>query len=291
MSERFIAVDWGSTHLRAWLYRDGECIAQQQQPLGVSRLTDVSACEVFEQYIAPWRQQAQTPVVMAGMIGSDAGWLPVPYLSCPVALHQLSDRLSEVAEQVWIVPGLMQQANGHHSVMRGEETQLLGAMVLAPASCYVMPGTHSKWVRTANDAVQQFATAMTGELHHLLMSQSLIGKGLPAQKENAGAFQAGLQSGLDSPSLVTRLFDARAGRLLGYLPAEHVSEWLSGLLIGAEVAAMLAEHPVTGIALVGSESLCRRYRQALDMKGVAAHEVAGDTAFLHGIRRIIDARS
>lgn len=291
MIESYIAVDWGSTHLRAWLYRDGECVDQQQQPLGVSRLTDISAREVFEQHIAPWRQQAQIPVVMAGMIGSDAGWMPVPYLPCPVALHQLSAGLTDAAEQVWIVPGLMQQANGRHSVMRGEETQLLGAMALAPATCYVMPGTHSKWVRTANDTVQQFATAMTGELHYLLMSQSLIGKGLPAQQQDARAFQAGLQSGLDSPSLVTQLFEARAGRLLGHLPAEHVSEWLSGLLIGAEVAAMLAEHPATEITLVGSESLCCRYRQALDMKGVATHEVAGDTAFLHGIRRIIDARS
>lgn len=290
MTGSFIAVDWGSTHLRAWLYRDGKCVEQQQQPLGVSRLSVISAREVFDQHIAPWRQNDRLPVVMAGMIGSDAGWLPVPYLPCPAALHDLSARLYAVAEQVWIVPGLMYQADGHHNVMRGEETQLLGAMALAPASCYVLPGTHCKWVRTAHGTVQQFATAMTGELHHLLMSHSLIGKGLPAQQDDARAFQAGLQSGLDSPSLVTRLFEGRAARLLGHLPAEQVSEWLSGLLIGAEVAAMLAEHPVTAITLVGSESLCRRYRQALDIKGVTAHEVAGDTAFLHGIRRLIDAR-
>lgn len=286
MNGNYIAVDWGSTHLRAWLYRDGQCVDSLQQPLGVSRLTEQTPRQVFEKYIQPWRDAQDIPVIMAGMIGSDAGWQPVPYLACPFSLYQLSAQLCEVAENVWIVPGLKTAQN----VMRGEETQLLGAMHLAPAGCYVMPGTHSKWVQVDNGVVREFATAMTGELHYLLMNHSLIGKGLPEQRANDDAVQAGLQRGLDSPSLVSRLFEARALRVLGEIPAESVSDWLSGLLIGAEVAALSREFAINNVTLVGSESLCSRYRQVLAQAGITADEIAGDAAFQQGIRSILDAR-
>ncbi len=283
MSESYIAVDWGSTHLRAWLYRDAQCVDSLQLPCGVSRLVEQTAREVFDKYIEPWRRPGDVPVVMAGMIGSDAGWQPVPYLPCPVSLHELSARLYEVAPQVWIVPGLKTSRN----VMRGEETQLLGAMQLAPAACYVLPGTHSKCVQVENGAVNNFSTAMTGEIHHVLMNHSLIGKGLPEQRDDNLAFQAGLQRGLDSPMLVNKLFEARATRVLGELPAESVSDWLSGLLIGAEVAAM---EKVNSVMLVGGEALCRRYRQAFEKTGITAGEIAGDAAFQQGIRSMLDAR-
>ncbi|MDK9358842.1 2-dehydro-3-deoxygalactonokinase [Lelliottia sp. V106_10] len=284
MSESYIAIDWGSTHLRAWLYRDQQCVDSLQLPYGVSRLAGQTAREAFDKYIEPWRKREAVPVVMAGMIGSDAGWQPVPYLPCPVSLHELSARLFEVAPQVWIVPGLKTSRN----VMRGEETQLLGAMQLVPASRFVLPGTHSKWVQVTHGAVSEFSTAMTGELHHLLMNNSLIGKGLPEQREDAGAFQAGLHRGLEAPGQVFSLFEARALRVLGELPQESVSEWLSGLLIGAEVAAMRG--PVESLTLVGSESLCRRYRLAFETVGMTVNELAGDAAFQQGIRSILDAR-
>jgi 2-dehydro-3-deoxygalactonokinase len=288
MSGSYIAIDWGSTHLRAWLYADGQCIDSLQLPYGVSRLVEHTAREVFDKYIEPWRKRQATTVVMAGMIGSEAGWQPVPYLPCPVSLHELSARLFEVAENVWIVPGLKVEGDGRFNVMRGEETQLLGAMQLASAASFVLPGTHSKWVRVANGTVSEFATAMTGELHHLLMNSSLIGKGLPGQREDGAAFDAGLESGLQTPSLVSRLFEARAARVLGALPPESVGEWLSGLLIGAEVAALRGKE--TQVTLVGSQSLCGRYRQALALAGIQASELAGDAAFQQGIRSILDAR-
>lgn len=283
MSENYIAVDWGSTHLRAWLYSGGQCRDSLQLPYGVSRLAEQTARQVFDRYIEPWRVRETLPVVMAGMIGSDAGWQPVPYLACPVSLHELSARLYEVAPRVWIVPGLKTASN----VMRGEESQLLGALQLSPASCYVLPGTHSKWVQITGETVTDFATAMTGELHHLLMNHSLLGRGLAQQADNDAAFYAGLEKGLESPSLIDRLFDARATRVLGSLAPEFVGEWLSGLLIGAEVAAMRKD--ILRVTLVGSESLCSRYRRAFSLAGVQTSEVAGDSAFLQGIRSIVDA--
>ena len=224
---------------------------------------------------------------MAGMIGSDAGWQAVPYLACPAEIDEPGRQLFAVADGVWIVPGLKVEQRGDYNVMRGEETQLLGASQIAPATCYVMPGTHCKWVQVEQGVVRHFATAMTGELHHLLLSQSLIGKQLPDQQADEAAFTLGLEKGREAPSLVVDLFGARAARILGALSPASVSDYLSGLLIGAEVAALRERYRATHITLVGEPALNERYRRAMAAHGVTVNSCRGDEAFLRGIARII----
>ena len=283
----YIAVDWGSTQLRAWRMRDGECIDKLKLPCGVTRLNGQRAEAVFQQQLAPWRGAPALPVVMAGMIGSDAGWQPVPYLACPLALEALNGQLYEVAEKVWIVPGLKVAQAADYDVMRGEETQLLGAWQLMPAECYVMPGTHCKWVQVVGGGVRHFATAMTGELHHLLMTQSLIGKGLPAQQPDDAAFERGLEKGLAQPSLISELFVARAARVLGGLAASSVSDYLSGLLIGAEVATLGQRFCTSAVTLVGEPALNARYGRAMKARGMTVNSCSGDEALLAGMARIM----
>ena len=288
--ERYIAVDWGSTRLRAWHIAGGEVINRLSLPSGVANLAPGEAPEIFRRHIEPWRRSSPLPVIMAGMIGSDAGWRPVPYLACPLPLADIGRGLCDVAEQVRIVPGLKLDRAGEYGVMRGEETQLLGAMRLAPASCCVLPGTHSKWVQLDGERVERFATAMTGELHHLLMQHSLIGKGLPAQQRDDDAFSDGLDKGLAAPSLVDALFPVRAARVLGALPRSSVADALSGLLIGAEAATFARRYRPQRITLVASDALAPRYQQAFDRLGIAVSPCPGEAAFLHGIRSIIDGR-
>ena len=283
----YIAVDWGSTQLRAWRMRDGECIDKLKLPCGVTRLNGQRAEAVFQQQLAPWRGDPALPVVMAGMIGSDAGWQPVPYLACPLALEALNGQLYEVAEKVWIVPGLKVAQAADYDVMRGEETQLLGARALAPSSVYVMPGTHCKWVLADRRQIHDFRTVLTGELHHLLLQHSLVGAGLPPQETSAAAFAAGLQRGINNPAVLPQLFEVRASHVLGALPREQVSEFLSGLLIGAEVAALSDTFAgQQAISLVAGSSLTSRYQQAFAAIGREVSAVAGDTAFQTGIRSI-----
>ena len=283
----YIAVDWGSTQLRAWRMRDGECIDKLKLPCGVTRLNGQRAETVFQQQLAPWRGDPALPVVMAGMIGSDAGWQPVPYLACPRALEALNGQLYEVAEKVWIVPGLKVAQAADYDVMRGEETQLLGARALAPSSVYVMPGTHCKWVLADRRQIHDFRTVLTGELHHLLLQHSLVGAGLPPQETSAAAFAAGLQRGINNPAVLPQLFEVRASHVLGALPREQVSEFLSGLLIGAEVATLSDTFAgQQAIGLVAGSSLTSRYQQAFAAIGREVSAVAGDTAFQTGIRSI-----
>ncbi|EGN6998472.1 2-dehydro-3-deoxy-6-phosphogalactonate aldolase [Escherichia coli] len=280
MTARYIAIDWGSTNLRAWLYQGDHCLESRQSEAGVTRLNGKSPAAVLAEVTTDWREE-NTPVVMAGMVGSNVGWKVAPYLSVPARFSSIGEQLTSVGDNIWIIPGLCVSHDDNHNVMRGEETQLIGARALAPSSLYVMPGTHCKWVQADSQQINDFRTVMTGELHHLLLNHSLIGAGLPPQENSADAFAAGLERGLNAPAILPQLFEVRASHVLGTLPREQVSEFLSGLLIGAEVASMrdyvTHQHAIT---LVAGTSLTARYQQAFQAMGCDVTAVAGDTALI-----------
>ncbi|ELY2742006.1 2-dehydro-3-deoxygalactonokinase [Cronobacter turicensis] len=291
MTSRYIAIDWGSTNLRAWLYQDAQCLESRQSEAGVTRLNGRTPEAVLAQVTEGWRDDA-TPVVMAGMVGSNAGWKIAPYLPCPARFADIGSQLTTVAERVFIIPGLCVSRDDNRNVMRGEETQLLGARELAPAPLYIMPGTHCKWVQADAQQVNDFRTVMTGELHHLLLTHSLIGAGLPEQQSDADAFAAGLEQGAETDAPLTRLFEVRAAHVLGSLAREHVAEFLSGLLIGNEVASQLRHWQpgrTSPLTLVASPSLASRYQRALSLLGYTARALEGDRAFQTGIRSLAHA--
>ena len=289
MTSRYIAIDWGSTNLRAWLYQDDRCLESRQSEAGVTRLNGKSPEAVLAEVTSGWRDST-TPVVMAGMVGSNVGWKVAPYLPVPAHFSAIGEQLTSVGDNMWIIPGLCVSRDDNHNVMRGEETQLLGARALSPSPVYVMPGTHCKWVLADGEQIHDFRTVMTGELHHLLLNHSLVGAGLPEQINAPDAFTAGLEHGLASPAVLPQLFEVRASHVLGNLPREEVSEFLSGLLIGAEVASMrdfIAREQA--ITIVAGSSLTSRYQQAFSAIGRKVATVAGDTAFQAGIRSIAHA--
>ncbi|VDZ86860.1 GntR family transcriptional regulator [Lelliottia amnigena] len=184
MTSRYIAIDWGSTNLRAWLYQDDRCLESRQSEAGVTRLNGKSPEAVLAEVTAGWRDST-TPVVMAGMVGSNVGWKIAPYLPVPAYFSAIGEQLTSVGDKIWIIPGLCVSRDDNHNVMRGEETQLLGARSLSPSSVYVMPGTHCKWVLADGEKIHDFRTVMTGELHHLLLRHSLVGAGFTGAKKRA----------------------------------------------------------------------------------------------------------
>lgn len=288
MTARYIAIDWGSTNLRAWLYQGDKCLESRQSEAGVTRLKGKSPEAVLAEVTQNWRDSA-TPVVMAGMVGSNVGWKIAPYLPVPAHFSAIGEQLTSVGDKIWIIPGLCVSRDDNHNVMRGEETQLLGARTLSPSSVYVMPGTHSKWVRADNAQIHDFRTMMTGELHHLLLRYSLVGAGLPKQETSPVAFTAGLERGLATPAILPQLFEVRASHVLGTLPRAQVSEFLSGLLIGAEVATLSESFDARQITIVAGDALAERYQQAFSAIGRHATVVSGEKAFLAGIRSIAHA--
>lgn len=286
-----LACDWGTTNLRAWtLDEAGGIVAHQEFDLGVSKLKPGEAATRFRQEVTPALSAKGLPAVLCGMVGSTLGWTVAPYADCPVGLEALSRCLIAVEPDVRIVPGVRGAGiAGAPDVMRGEETQLMGWLALNPdrakgrhAVCH--PGTHAKWMLVEEGRLTRFATSMTGELFAVLGRHSVLKS--EAEANDGAAFAEGLAAAGDGGALAARLFTARARVVGGDKPAESTPSYLSGLLIGAEVAAvpkLLGLAHDAPVSLLGDAMLCGLYGQALAARGVAHDIHDGEAAAIAGL--------
>jgi len=285
-----LACDWGTTNLRAWtLDGAGRVVGEQDFPLGVSKLGTGEAARRFGAEVRPALDAAGLPAILCGMVGSNLGWREAPYADCPAGLADLAARLIDVGDGVQIVPGLRCEGlAGAPDVMRGEETQVFGWLAQHPARrtgrhlvCH--PGTHAKWVLVEEGRIARFVTAMTGELFAVLGRHSLLKNEAPADDD--AAFDEGLAAAGQGDALAARLFTARARVVGGKAKAESTPSYLSGLLIGAEVASVpgLLGEPTNHVALLGDAALCGRYRRALERMGAEVETFDGEAAAIAGL--------
>ena len=286
---RLIGLDWGTSSLRAYLYdADGNVVASRQQPWGIRQLPEGGFIGALQAITAEW---PACRIVAAGMIGSRQGWLEVPYVEVPADAASIAHGMLRVdacsSHELWIAPGLRRSKPA--DVMRGEETQIIGALALQPlyqaSARFVLPGTHSKWATVVHGCITAFDTVMTGEMYALLIKHSILGAGLPAETAHAfdeDAFARGVRTAKDSGAegMFSRLFSTRALVLAGELAAAAVPDFLSGLLIGEEFRiAGLREHgAVAPLCLIGDPSLCNRYTLAAQQFGYAAPSIIADAS-------------
>jgi 2-dehydro-3-deoxygalactonokinase len=284
---RLIALDWGTTSLRAYLLGDGGVLLERRAaPLGILHVPARDFGAVFDRVTKVWRARSPSlPAIASGMIGSAQGWIEAPYASLPADLDSVARALVTVPDAgLLIVPGIAQRG-GMPDVMRGEETQLFGAMTrsaaLSSESVAVLPGTHSKWARVAHGRVEGFTTYITGEMFGVLSRHSILGRLAGASADDAApgeAFVRGVRHARDvAAGLASLVFSARSAVLVGDLPAEDSLEYLSGVLIGDEIRSGLANGDRPRV-LIGEPALCDRYATALGEFGVAEVEMPGDTA-------------
>jgi 2-dehydro-3-deoxygalactonokinase len=300
---RLIALDWGTSSLRAYLLGEGgEVLAQSVKPWGIMRTSKRSFAKVFVAMVGEWRRRwPNLPALASGMIGSAQGWREAPYAPCPADLQSLAAGLVSVTEggrmQLHIVPGVVEEG-AIPDVMRGEETQIVGAMELDSRlrrmARLVLPGTHSKWVELRKERIQSFSTYMTGELFAVLRDHSILGRAVVASAAPLAswtAFERGLVTVLDSGTRggFSRLFSARTLVLRGRLRPEESLDYLSGLLIGEELRC--ATHRLNKrvpLAIIGEDSLCERYRRALALFGFGDARVIANASAI-GLWRIANA--
>ncbi|MGD1879891.1 MAG: 2-dehydro-3-deoxygalactonokinase [Kiloniellaceae bacterium] len=283
LSRAVIAVDWGTSSFRAYLLDpQGGIVDRRESHGGILRVRggDFAAALLVE--IEDWlKQQPDALVIMSGMIGSRQGWREVPYVLCPATPDELAEGLERVdwgEGEAWIVPGLLDESRpGQPDVMRGEETQVLGAQGALPkgGGLVCLPGTHSKWVRVEGGAIQGFATYMTGEVYDLLQGHSILSR---LMTKGAVAvdrwFLEGVMLG-QAGGLLNRLFSARSRALTGDLPEDEVRSYLSGLLIGDELAAAVPDEAVE-VHLIGAPALSALYEAALQKLGHSVVQLDGD---------------
>ncbi|WP_181708677.1 2-dehydro-3-deoxygalactonokinase [Chthonobacter rhizosphaerae] len=294
--ETVAAVDWGTSSFRLWvLDAAGAVLAERRSAEGMSTLAQDRFEPVLRSHLASL-PEAERPsrVVICGMAGARQGWREAPYADVPVSLPGIVSRAVTVPAEgldVRILPGLASRDETAPDVLRGEETQLLGLALDDPAlgGLVCMPGTHTKWVLLEKGAVRGFSTVMTGELFALLSKESILRHTLageaPTGDPAADPFRAGLATALADPGgLVARLFGIRAGGLLFGTAGSAAADRLSGLLVGADVAAGLggsaADEPVV---LVASGRLADIYAAALQAAGRTVRPVDADDAVRHGL--------
>jgi len=291
--EGLIAVDWGTTNRRGYLLgADGRLVDETADDKGILAVEAGG----FPAAVAELRERlGEGPMLLAGMVGSNRGWIEAPYVPCPASGDELA------AHTIWaeegrtaIVPGLSFLNDRRADVMRGEEVQIFGALAagtIGPDSLVCHPGTHNKWVTLEGGRVTRFRTVMTGELFSLLKEHSILSDLLQATEVEAGrAFEAGVLRGLSDEDVTAELFSVRARVLLEQSVRGDAASYTSGLLIGTDLRTGL-RHAGEGeeIAVMGRPELTRLYASALRAAGWAAREVDGEECFLAGARRLAEA--
>jgi 2-dehydro-3-deoxygalactonokinase len=281
VSGAFLAIDWGTTNRRIYRIVDGHVIDTVRDDRGVTSI----AAGGYPAEISKIRtMHGDLPIIMAGMVGSNIGWRMAPYIAVPAGLHDLAANLLWIDDRTAIVPGLSLLNDHRADVMRGEEVQLLGAVsaeLVPDSSLLCQPGTHCKWAEISDAKITDFITAMTGELFFLLRNHGLLAAQLGEDVTISAAFEEGVDAGARG-DLATSLFGIRASKLLGRRGDRDASSYASGLLIGADVAARLAEteHPM--VYVLADAALGGLYVAAIKRRGHSARLIDSHDAFVAG---------
>lgn len=289
---QLIALDWGTTSLRAYRLEGAGRVAESRQlTAGILHVTPVGAAgfaAALDQACGDWMRAAPaSPLIACGMIGSAQGWCEAAYFGVPASIDDLGRALTQVATPggavLHIIPGLIARG-ALPDVMRGEETQVAGVIAGGdlpdgPGETWiVLPGTHSKWVRIRDRRIVQFRTFMTGEVFAAMCEHTILGRTMRPGAEDPAAFDRGAavaRSDERRGGILSTMFSTRTLGLVGALAAEAQRDYLSGLLIGHEIAALVdLGESLSRIVLVGDAALCRRYQRALPAFGAPAPTIA-----------------
>ena len=291
---RLLGIDWGSSNRRAYVVdAAGACLATRADDQGMLAVRADFAGS-FAALVASMGVDPDIPAVASGMVGSAQGWREVPYLDIGVPLEALPDHVVRVDDPragrpCFIVPGYVQRGE-HVDVMRGEETQLLGAVALGRRDgWFVLPGTHSKWVHLADGVIRRVATFMTGELFAMVSAHGTLAPLMAGAGEDDAAFVAGLDAARRGAPLSNALFGVRARVVSGAMPAAQARSFVSGLLVGTEfVAAVGLAGGSVPPTCIGSPVLRARYARAAVHFGITLAGLDPDRVYCAALARFLD---
>ncbi len=290
----YVAVDWGTSSFRLWLIgKDGGVLAERRSGEGMTTAARTGFAEVLNSHLLAIAAPAGLPVLICGMAGAKQGWVEAGYLHTPAALLDIpaaAVRIPGVEADIRILPGLAQRDPAAPDVIRGEETQLLGAAGELGSGDHLvcMPGTHSKWVRLSGGRVEGFSTFMTGELFDAIAKNTILSHSIAEAgpvSSGSDTFRAAVSRMVKNPALATsQLFSVRAGALIAGLTPDDAKARLSGTLIGLEIAGALSLVAAgTPVALVVSGGLGTLYGEALAAAGLSPVVIDADTAVRNGL--------
>lgn len=291
---KLIAVDWGSTHLRVTLVDEqGKAIKTVSSQQGVLYAKGQFQTILKHSLKKFEIEEENLPIMLCGMVGSNRGWMEIPYVDCPAGVSEIGKQIHSLSDpmlnhDLFFVPGLRYE---HENVdlMRGEETQVLGALSHLPNNpcLFCLPGTHSKWVYTEDQMIQSFHTLMTGELFQLLQQNSLLAIPPEADEQrkfNESIFLMGVRQSQQAKGLLHDLFQVRVQSILGNITPDQRRDFLSGILIGTEIKTALSLFTTKQlIYLIADNPIAHYYQLALGVYQLNCELIASQVATLAGL--------
>lgn len=278
MSARdWIAVDWGTSHLRVWEMCGSRVLKSHHSEDGMGQLDPNDFGPALSKLVGDW----DVPVIICGMAGSRQGWFEAPYLETPSAPPSI--RQAARKGDIHILPGIKHM--DPPDVMRGEETQIAGFLSQNPDfnGTLCLPGTHCKWVHIAAEEIVSFKTVMTGEMYALITEQSLLRHGMDHAWDDAAFLEAASTTLTHPEQLVGRLFQIRANDLLNGAQPGCARAQVSGYLIGSEMAATRSYWQGQEVVVIGASGVATCYLGALKAQGISARAIDGERLVLDGL--------
>jgi 2-dehydro-3-deoxygalactonokinase len=290
MASELIVLDWGTTSFRAYrLGGDGKVIAQVAAPKGILSVEEKDFDAALECHIGEW--DTSIPVLAAGMITSRQGWIELPYVPCPAGPAELAKHLHHMTtkrgRRIAFATGLSYRSpDGVPDVMRSEETQVFGAME-GDEGFFVTPGTHSKWIEVSGGLLTRYTTYTTGEVFAALKGHTILGKLMTDETESEMAFERGVRAALADPAgFLHRIFSVRSLGLFSEMATADLSSYLSGQVIGTEMAHAMQHYPkIAGYTVLASPGIGGRYVSAMRIAGLKA-KLGDPQAIVTGLLRI-----
>jgi 2-dehydro-3-deoxygalactonokinase len=281
-----IGIDWGTSSLRAFLIDGrGEVLDSAFSPEGIMQLEGKSFDAVFTKTIQSLSAQSDLPIVVSGMITSRNGWVETPYVGMPTNPDILAQALvkhrTKSGALIHFITGATTEHAGGPDVMRGEETQIIGSAAVGFSDgLFVMPGTHSKWVRVSEGQIDDFSTYITGELFASLKGHTILGTLMERGPFDQHVFRRGVEVALQpDANLLHDLFHVRTLPLMGKIKGSQASDYLSGLLIGTEIAGAVGDMASQAeVIIVGRDDLADRYAVAIEACGLTSRRAPNDIA-------------
>ncbi len=284
------AIDWGTTNMRAWLLdQSGNVLASRASDEGMRQAMPDRFEAIMEKHLAEMGAPVDLPVIICGMAGARGGWVEAEYMRTPAQLsaaHESAVKVAHASRDIRILPGACQMDEAREDVMRGEETQLAGAISgVEDDGIFCMPGTHSKWAVVKGGSLTRFTTFMTGEMHGLVSKHSILRDTLGEAKANAEspAFAGAVDEMLEGRGFTEALFSIRASALLKGAEAGDLASRLSGLVIGSEIASAKRAFAPEEVGLVAAGPLSDLYRAALARAGINAEALDGEALARRGL--------
>jgi 2-dehydro-3-deoxygalactonokinase len=308
MNKYFYSCDWGTTNLRLRLVdaSNGTVVSSIETDQGIKKvfsqwmLSDVDRfgfyTGILKNCISKLNTSVQAapgriPLIISGMASSNIGMIELPYAELPVGIDgtglfiQCFESSGDFSYPIILISGVRTNTD----FMRGEEVQVIGACRGRSniPELFILPGTHSKHVRTHDNRITGLKTYMTGELFQLLAVNSILSSSIEITDDSntpgwENFFEEGIMKSLKT-GLLENLFGLRVAYLFNQRTAQQNRYYLNGLLIGSELKNIPQDHE-PGIILVSNELQKIYYSTALDILKVRANGIwiSSETATANG---------